>query len=133
MSGTEEKEEDELQKALKEYTREELEAELYGFKRLWEVIDDETKYLLGSIGELFALVRRDYNRKLGTLLKVRFKPEAYTVGVYERIYDSAVQAKDPDATGYLWEMKESTILATMILSYEKIHRRDLEIEKETEG
>ena len=136
--GTEEKgeseteEEDEIMVKLHELSREELESQLYSFMRIWDVMDTETKYLLDSIGSLFSLIRRDYHRIMGTLLKIKFVPEKYMVGQYERVYDSSVQVKNPDATNYVWELKETTVVASMILSYEKIHKRDIEFEEELE-
>ena len=123
-------EEDDLMVELHGLSREELVNQLYGYRRIWLLLDTETQYLLESIGEMFALIRRDYHRIIGTLLKVKFQPATYTVGQYERVYDSTVQVKVPDATNYVWEMKETTILANMILSYEKIHKRDIEFEEE---
>lgn len=134
--GTEEKAEnetdelDDLEKDLHQRSREELIRALYGYQRIWDLLDTETKYLLESIGEMVGLIRRDYHRIMGTLLKVKFQPVTYTVGQYERVYDSTVKIKVPDATNYVWEMKETTILASMILSYEKIHNRDVEVEEE---
>jgi len=123
---------DDLMVELQGLSREELLNQLYGYRRIWDLLDTETKYLLGSIGEMFGLIRRDYHRIIGTLLKVKFQPVTYTVGQYERVYDPGVQVKVPEATNYVWEMKETTILASMILSYEKIHQRDIEYEEEEE-
>ena len=136
--GKEEKEEnetdevDDLMVELHNLSREELENQLYGYRRIWLLLDTETKYLLESVGELFALIRRDYHRLIGTLLKVKFQPASYTIGQYERIFDSAAKLKEPLCTGYVYEKKESTLLANMVLSYEKIHQIDAEIEEEVE-
>lgn len=117
--NTHKKQMDELMVELMGMSKEELASELYAFKRVWECIDEETKYLISNMGQMFSITQRNYNTKVGILTKVFFTPARFFISTYEKLYDTT-------SGGYVSEAKEWSVLANMVMAYARIYERDFE-------
>jgi len=119
VSKTKTSQMDELMAELLNKSKEDLAGELYAFYRVWDCIDEETKYLLSNIAQMFSITQRNYNTKVGILTKVFFEPKRFFISVYEKLFDGG-------AGKYIWDSKEWSVLANMVIAYAVIHEREVE-------
>lgn len=115
---TDKKHVDELMIDIMSKSKDEIAAELYLFYKMWDVMDEETKYLLSNLNQMFGITQRNYNRKVGVLTKVFFQPTRFFITTYEKLYDGT-------AGDYMTETKEWSVLASMVLAYSRIFEREI--------
>lgn len=103
---------------LKQMSRKDLQLECETWRRMWEWVDEETKYYLGHIGELTRLVERNYHGVLGTMLQPKFELKSIEIGTWEKEF-SQVDGK------YYMEKKTAKIPSSNIIKVEFLQERSL--------
>lgn len=109
--AVEEESVDLIQQQINAMTSDQKDQALYGFMRIWELFDEETKHILGGLGKWCSIILRNYSRVTGMLLAVSFEPKSMRFGVEERLFDPKVQ-------GYVNEIKAKTVFCANMIGYE---------------